>query len=409
LTIKRLEKDTDERMADTPVALDQLDRSKKGNGQRNVNARETIRFFDRAQSGRDEIDPDGIQMQAPNEQYPNWNDIERKFILPQHLEGLGLEGQVLTESKLAEELEKLGVKSLDGEADSFDSMDSAPKKPFDPVIARPKSIASPSTSTSDKSSNQRASGTNAPMDIKALEKRFSGGARPTSSGRQQAFGGSNGNRKSFTNTNSHKRVQSVSPLGVPHYLQPLFNCILYRMNEAESRSSQPVLVTNCLETITWAHKFGITVQRLDQLKASIALEDKDYKSRLVLFYKTREAVSARPGSSGGDDGDGEEVVYRSRAQANPKRGERGAERGSYTGYRPGMVQYEKGEKGRGRGESTVAPPDGPMDPNSFRRSAGGSVYQSPRSRRQAPEDEGFVLTSGAPRGAARGNGRLWEP
>jgi len=58
----------------TILALDSLDKLKKGTEDTNIHARESIRFFDRMQtpSGRKQIT--GVKIQGPTEKYANWSE-----------------------------------------------------------------------------------------------------------------------------------------------------------------------------------------------------------------------------------------------------------------------------------------------------------------------------------------------
>jgi hypothetical protein len=347
------------------IALDQLDNLKKGSTQVNINAREAIRFFDRAQSGRGKTLAPGVKMQAPTEQYAAWADAE-KHLAPEYLPSVDEQALPLEQEIGGTPIPK----------DTELSSDTYP-------TGRPTSSTSSSTSS--------------PKGSRAALASMNPGYKPQ---RKDLW-------ETDTVTNGHRRSGSASVVGVPHSIQSLLNCVLWRMhNEAFSSddSGSFLLVTNDLETMSWAQKFDISVKRLDQLDQAIRREEADYKSRLSLFERGKFA-----GGSQDDEAD-EHLVLRSRAPNSPKNGTRPPMRirdDGFTLHNTSSQRTVISPNSFSRGTEHKYPdlndsfvPRGPMDPDSFGR------IPYPLIR---PEEDNFVLKSGVPRKASRGKGKLWEP
>ncbi|KAH0566041.1 hypothetical protein GP486_000562 [Trichoglossum hirsutum] len=344
--------------------LDQLDSLKKGSAQVNVNAREAIRFFDRAQSGRGKNPVLGVKMQAPTEQYATWAEVE-KYLAPEHRSSVG--EQVLS---LAQDLDgTLNTKEL--ELDSFGY-----------VAGRP---ISPSSATTVSSANSQK-GSKTVHDSLTSEH----ASEPKES-------------EANTTIHGHKRGDSSSAIRVPRYIQPLLNCALWRIHKEPFSSGGLVsflLVTNDLETLSWAQKFGISVKRLDQLGQAIKLEEADYKSRLSFFEKNKAISKSR---------NDEAEVQRSRAPSSPRRDTRPpmghqdnrptAQNSSSSVTIISPNSFSRGIEHKHPDLSDDFIPRGLMDPDSFGHSP--FILKKPK--------EDFILKSGTPREASRGKGKLWEP
>ncbi|KAH0543102.1 hypothetical protein FGG08_002528 [Glutinoglossum americanum] len=348
--------------------LDRLDDLKKGSAQVNVNAREAIRFFDRAQSGRGKPPVLGVRMQAPTEQYATWADVE-KYLAPEYLPSV--DEQVLP---LVQGLDRMSV-ARQPELGGLSSVD------------RPMSSSSSAT----------ASSTNSLKGSKAVLSSSTPGYIPQQIGPSEAD----------TTVHSHRRGGSTSAVEVPRPIQPLLNCVLWRMH-GESPSSDGLgsffLVTNDLETLSWAQKFDISVKRLDQLSQAIRREEADYKSRLSLFEKSKSSSKDLNGEA--DD----QPILRSRAPVSPKRDTRplvGHQEDRSTVHSPSSSRTVISPNSFSRRMEPKCPdlgddfiPRGLMDPDSFGRRS--FILKKPK------EDD-FILKSGISREASRGKGKLWEP
>ncbi|KAI9808824.1 MAG: hypothetical protein M1827_007199 [Pycnora praestabilis] len=370
--------------------LDQLDKLKNGTEDTNKNAREAIRFLDRAQSGIDKLPSGSVKLQGPTERYPTWAEAE-KYLLQEYApeteggnEGVKHLPQILDET--------LGIKA------HLDTASSSSAETLDKQRLSTSTMSTASSNTSLEYS-QVAVAEAIVKPAVASRSPQRNGSRPVSAERPRVAESNRSNR-------SHKRDQSNSAMSVPNHIQPLLNCTIWRLNKVPSGGGEIdsyMLVTNSMETQKWMQKFGITVNRLDQLKGAITRETKDFKSRMSLFEKQNAAQ--KQDSNNNDEGDeDDEIVYRSRVQRFPRdNNQKSWDKGSdYPVSSPGKsfnpdLAWEQLVRPKGRGQTYI--PRGPIDPNAFGRSTSGKT---------STEDE-FVLKSGSPRSVGRGRGKLWEP
>ena len=238
------------------------------------------------------------------------------------------------------------------------------------------------------------------------------------------------------------RANKLPKSAVPPYLQPLFNHVLWRINNESNPDAALVsfiLLTNDPTKQAIAQKFGIRAKRLEQLRDTVAREDREYKNHLTLYKielestatkenipslsKTQEPAKVAPPEqdSGEVNSDDEDVVLFQRAPRGPAQAAsnqrvwdpndfgRTAQPASPRGGGRGGQAASRGRGGaaaRGRGTFTprggayVAPgpafrappaprhdPNQPIDPNSFARSV-------PRA---------------SPARGGGGRRKLWEP
>ncbi|KAI9836709.1 MAG: hypothetical protein M1837_003278 [Sclerophora amabilis] len=369
---------------------DAIDRSKKGSSQKNANAREAIRFLETAQSGGGKLPPQSVRLQAPTEQYPDWDEAE-KVVLAEACYSEGTGGQDAELNTLAGRFEQ----------------------EFDLTNGR-RPISQGSSTASDTGTGTSGITTSGPQSKSLFPPYRQNISRPES-----------GFNQTRSQTNGHKRNQSNSALGVPRSIQSLLNCVLWQLHESPEKlpeTNSVMLLTNDSATQAWAQKVGVAVNRIGQLDHAIKLEDKDFKNRTRLLEKTQnsEELAKKEKKAGGphdDDEDEdaeeeEEIVFRPRGLKSPPKSPShsppqdkqnsppGKQRDSWNSASSGQRGSPKrGRRSRppssGRGRAPI--PNGPIDPNTF-----GSA--------PPPDKETeFKLMSGAPRGSARGRGKLWIP
>jgi hypothetical protein len=141
---------------------------------------------------------------------------------------------------------------------------------------------------------------------------------------------------------------------VPKTLRPFFNYILWRIHQEENAAAALesfILVTNDSLKHQIAHRFGIRVRRLEQMREIIAREERDIKNRAEMLKKELEAVADADSQSKAtlqNSDDEDEIVFKrtppkapqamtkgrtmdpnafSRNTQGPARGPRGAFRG----------------------------------------------------------------------------------
>lgn len=98
------------------------------------------------------------------------------------------------------------------------------------------------------------------------------------------------------NSNEIGRADKSVKGVVPVYFQPLFNHILWRINQEgnpDAALESFILLTNDATKQTIAQKFGIRAKRLEQLRDAVAREDREYKNHLTIYKIEVEAIAAK--------------------------------------------------------------------------------------------------------------------
>ena len=207
-----------------------------------------------------------------------------------------------------------------------------------------------------------------------------------------------GNSTASQSPDSTARNSSESTRGtrsprraVPTYLKPLFNHVLWRINKEsnpDAALASYILLTNDPTKQMIASKFGIRAKRLEQLRDTVAREDREYKNHMTLHKIESETNTAKK-----------------TALANPKAAERPksshsvqdkTEEGSDD---EDVVLFQRAP----RGPAAITNNQRVLDPNDFGRA---SPQQSPRGGRGghvAPRGRGMPSPRGrgafVPRGA----------
>ncbi|KAI9376452.1 Rhodanese-like domain-containing protein [Aspergillus egyptiacus] len=378
--------------------LERLHALKKAGSQVAINAREAVRFLDRATSGKDNVASERVILQGPMEQFENWSEAE-KFFLPEFEE---------------EPEETYGSVPDDPPQD----------KREDKERDQPKSI--PAT---DDLSQMLLSKLNFKRDADAVSIPSTGthsapASRPSSRSSRTSpecanNHTTNGEEIQDQTAKGHRRTASGSTIPmVPPVLRPLLSALLWRLHagpDASNATKTCILITNDRSTQVWAQKFGIGVKNIHQLRTSIQYEEREYKNRCKYVEKTQ---SAEPKSllSYEEESEEDELVFVPRGRG------KGASRGG--GSRGGNNRKTSAPSKPVAPplETTMEIPTQPIDPNSFSRSLG--VTPKPQATvdlsTQAGASRGIAGASrnngnsrrsarGSARGGSRGRGKLWVP
>lgn len=195
-------------------------------------------------------------------------------------------------------------------------------------------------------------------------------------GRSSTFPVQQNGRRNTTGMTEAPANISVEP---PRRIQQLLNCALYRKHKLGKRDASPPghqqlskrpeihLITNSPEVTAWARIFDLSVLSSNVLEDMIEREDFIYAEKVKDYEEAQlQAESNKNGSRGG-------------------RGGRGGHRGG----------NDRGSGGGGRNAHSHG------HPNSGGTGGG-------RGHRGAGEPD-FVFVREAPRGVARGKGKLWVP
>ncbi|KAL4758387.1 sulfurtransferase [Aspergillus foveolatus] len=361
----------------TSAALYRLHALKKAGSQVAINAREAVRFLDRATSDKGNAASERVILQGPMEQFEDWSEAE-KFFLPEFEEEPEAAGRL-------------------GSADEPTLQDRREEKDSD----RRKS-----NGATDDLSRMLLSKLNFKKDPDAASVTSTGthsgpASRPSSRSSRTSPDcvnnhAANGDDSKDYKSNGHRRTASGSTIPV---VPPA-----------------PILVTNDRTTQIWAQKFGIAVKNIHQLRTSIQYEEREYKNRCKYVEKTQNN-EPKPLLSYEDESDEDELVFVPRGRgkgASKSGGSRGSNnRKTSTTAKPVVPSLE----------STIEIPTQPIDPNSFSRSLGVPSKQQATVdlSTQAGASRGFAGASrnngnnrrgtsrGQTRGGSRGRGKLWVP
>ena len=356
---------------------------------------------------------DRVLLEGVDEAYSTWEEVD-KFMLPETL--LSLEDSESDEDDYHEDLES-SFNALDvSDETSMSSTQSLeaniPRTPESPRSALGKNkIASYDTSAFKENS------TTLPTVSPGRTARNSSDASP--------------------GARSSKRA-------VPEYLKPLFNHVLWRINKEsnpDAALASYILLTNDPTKQAIASKFGIRAKRLEQLRDTVAREDREFKNHITLHKiesesnvakknvpvapKTTErpisshAVQAKPEEASDD----EDVVLFQRAPRGPAaaaNSQRVWDPNDFGRTKQQQSQSQSPRGGRGghvaaRGRGTSTPRGrGAFVPRGAYVPPGGPPVRAPPAPRHDPnapiDPNSFarpVLRTGPVRG---GSGRkLWEP
>lgn len=384
------------------LALERLHALKKAGSQVAINAREAVRFLDRATSGKDNVNSERVILQGPMEQFEDWSEAE-KFFLPE----------------FEEEPEAVKVSVP---ADDLASQEKREEKDDEQRKSNP---------PTDDLSHMLLSKLNFKKDADAVSVTSAGthsapASRPSSRSSRTSPECANNHSANGEELKDykkgHRRTASGSTIPVvPPVLRPLLSALLWKIHnspEAANATKTPILISNDRSTQIWAQKFGIGVKNIHQLRTSIQYEEREYKNRCKYVEKTQtHSTEPKPTLSYEEESDEDELVFIPRGRG------KGASKG-------GNTRGGNNRKASAPSKPTTAPPldstievpTQPIDPNSFSRSLGGNPkQQGPVDlSTQAGASRGIAgasrnngnrrgATRGSARGGSRGRGKLWVP
>ncbi|KAK6512556.1 hypothetical protein TWF481_001441 [Arthrobotrys musiformis] len=412
--------------------LDALDALKRGSENENVNARETVRWFDRT-IGKGAADK-GVKVQAPTEIYGKWEEC-LEWYSPLTTAASGGD-EFSSASPLAITESQMLAQADEG----LNGLSISPSPPGSPTIGASTTPSMPPRIL--KSANTFHTGP-------GISKHHLSLPRSTTLPLQDP----------------PSPTSSLHAPDVPKKIQPIINCaleILHSEKTEFSKKSEGVffLVTNNPETSHWAKSFGIPSLNTKELAGKIAEEKRLYKakkrdwdhmhspkaSQPVLdandfrnrdLRKSPKTTFSQPYQQGGRGGatSGRQNALQNGApndNQQPRRRNRNnqnARGGAGNGGGGGGGSGNSGRGGRGGhhggfGRSSTAP-------TLQEKQTNGNVYStSPtqhhnhtghlgshrapqqilgRGQSTVDEEPEYVLGRGANRGVARGKGKLWVP
>lgn len=208
---------------------------------------------------------DRVLLEGVDEAYSTWEEVE-KFMLPETL--LSMEDSESEDDDYHEDLESsfnaLDVSDETSMSSTQSLEDSVPKTPESPRSAMSKN-------------------------------KVVGHEEPALKEKANDFPSSSPDRTARNSTESARGPRSPKR-AVPDYLKPLFNHVLWRINKEsnpDAALASFVLLTNDPTKQSIASKFGIRAKRLEQLRDTIAREDREYKNHLTLHKIESESNIAK--------------------------------------------------------------------------------------------------------------------
>ncbi|KAF3938878.1 hypothetical protein ABW19_dt0208946 [Dactylella cylindrospora] len=405
--------------------LDALDGLKRGSENENINARETVRWFDRT-IGKGTIEK-GVKVQAPEEIYGKWEECLEWY---NPLTTNGDEGDGVS---FASPLAMTESQMLAQTTESLDELSISPSPPGSPTFA-PSAAPSmpPRILKSSNTFHHSAAGPKEPISLpRSATTPLQDPPSPTS---------------------------SLHAPDVPRKVQPIINCalnILHSEKTEFSKKSEGVffLVTNNPETSHWAKSFGIPVLNTKELAGKIAEEKRLYKAKKrdwehmhslkanqpvldVNEFRNRDSTrgprntfsqphfqSGQGGRGGGRHNTAQSGGFSESHQPRRRnRNNQNARGGGTSGNANSGVTASRGARGGYHGTF------GRNSGSTFQEQAPTNIYGSsptqqpsnnfqhhPRppqqilGRGQVDGEPEYVLGRGANRGVARGKGKLWVP
>ncbi|KAK6527251.1 hypothetical protein TWF281_010439 [Arthrobotrys megalospora] len=407
--------------------LDALDALKRGSENENINARETVRWFDRT-IGKGTAEK-GVKVQAPTEIYGKWEEC-LEWYNPLTTSGEG------DEFSFASPLAMTESQMLAQADEGLNGLSISPSPPGSPTIAASTTPSMPPRIL--KSSNTFHLGPGAPKQHISLP-------RSTTTPLQDP----------------PSPTSSLHAPEVPKKIQPIINCaleILHSEKTEFSKKSEGVffLVTNNPETSHWAKSFGIPSLNTKELAGKIAEEKRLYKAKKrdwdhmhspkanqpVLDandFRNRDLRKSpkntfsqpyfqggRGGGAGGrqnasQNGGPNDIQQPRRRNRNNQNARGGGATGGGGGGNPGRGGRGGYHSGFGRNSAPMlqekpqssniysTSPTQHHNHNNYQNSHRAPQQILGRGQPVADGEPEYVLGRGANRGVARGKGKLWVP
>lgn len=296
---------------------------------------------------------DRVLLEGVEEEYTTWEEVE-SFMLPETL--LSMEDSESDEDDYHEDLES-SLNALDmSDETSMSSThsleDNAPKTP-----ESPRSLLNKSKLAGHEDATRANNA----------------GAIPLESPEHTA-----------RNSAELSRGERSPKHGVPAYLKPLFNHVLWRINKdsnPDTALASYILLTNDPAKQMIASKFGIRAKRLEQLRDTVAREDREYKNHLTLHRIESESTLAK-----------KTAPATPKAADRPKSSHSNQEKPEEGSDDEDVVLFQRAP----RGPAATVNNQRVWDPNDFGRT---TQQQSPRGRGGHVAARGRGLPSPRGRGA----------
>ncbi|KAK6347277.1 hypothetical protein TWF696_007349 [Orbilia brochopaga] len=396
--------------------LDSLDALKRGSENENINARETVRWFDRTiAKGTPEK---GVKVQAPGEVYGRWEECLEWY------NPLTMAADDGDEISFTSPLAMTESQMLAQATDGMNQLSISPSPPSSPAVGAPATPSTPPRILKHGNTfHHPAAGV--PKQLSLPRSASTPLQEPTSP------------------------TSSLHAPDVPRKIQPIINCaleILHSEKTEFSKKSEGVffLITNNPETSHWAKSFGIPALNTKELAGKIAEEKRLYKAKKRDWDHMHSSKTNQPVLDANDFRN-RDLRMGSRAAPSQPYSQTGRGGGSGGGGRLNTSNEDHQPRRRNRHNQNARPSTANEISNgkSLRGGRGGyhgnhsrvqsnalqerpqndnirstsptlhhSHVASPKQRVERTQLDGepeYVLGRGANRGVARGKGKLWVP
>lgn len=249
--------------------LTALHRLKNGNERLNADAREAVKWLDEITSMSSGDAADRVLLEGVDEAYNTWEEVE-KFMLPETL--LSMDDSESEDDYYHEDLES-SFNALDVSDETSMSSTQSLENPVPRTPESPRSALS-----KNKVADHGEPILEQNPNVLALDS-------PDRTARNSA---------------EFSRGTRLPKRAVPDFLKPLFNHVLWRINKESNPAAALVsfiLLTNDTTKQSIASKFGIRTKRLEQLRDTVAREDREYKNHLTLHKIESESSMAKESRS----------------------------------------------------------------------------------------------------------------
>ncbi|TLD35966.1 Glucosidase 2 subunit alpha [Venturia nashicola] len=252
--------------------LDRLRRLARSDERSSTYAEEALTWLDTITSLPDDAPNrhavDLVHLQGGYEVFERWDEVEQ-FLLPQTLLSM--------ESDIYEDPDSATESLADLRQDAMpDNTSEGSQESIEARTASPVSVSSAAS----------------PGSLNAAPYKDSKSLQPIGTGRP-SHKKSDSNVSSISGESTGKKQRRSIPIA----LRPFFNYILWRIHQEENASAALetfILVTNDPLKQQIAHRFGIRVKKLEQLREIVAREERDIKNREQMHRRETAIAVSEP-------------------------------------------------------------------------------------------------------------------
>ena len=120
--------------------------------------------------------------------------------------------------------------------------------------------------------------------------------------------------------NGFIKKENISPKNgfhIPHYLHDLFNHTLWLIHHVNASHGSFVFVSNDEKKQGIARRFGIRTKRIEDLRAIVAREERDFRNRQNAYQKAKATIQTPVLPTTEDSDEEDEIVFKRSQPASP--------------------------------------------------------------------------------------------